>query len=166
MLHARVDVVATLAEVRGYLVENPPKTNAGRRSVPLPRVVTEALERHLGTAPGEPTGYLFTAPDGGPVRPPHWRSRIWTPACVTAGFGELVKDPETGRTHYTGLRPHDLRHTAVSLWIAAGGSPNEIAARAGHTSVVTVLHRYGHLLPGAEERVTEALDRLAESTGA
>jgi hypothetical protein len=57
---------------------------------------------------------------------------------------------------------YDLRHTAVALWIAAGATPKEIATRAGHSSVVTVLDRYGHLLPGSEERVNEALDALAE----
>ena len=30
------------------------------------------------------------------------------------------------------VRPHDLRHTAVSLWVAAGASPKQIAAWAGH----------------------------------
>jgi integrase len=30
-----------------------------------------------------------------------------------------------------GLRIHDLRHTAVALWIAAGANPTEVAARAG-----------------------------------
>jgi integrase len=59
------------------------------------------------------------------------------------------------------LRPHDLRHTAVALWIAAGASPREIAARAGHSSVVTVLDRYGHLLPGSEDKVNDALDAMA-----
>jgi len=49
------------------------------------------------------------------------------------------------------------------LWIAAGASPKEIATRAGHSSVVTVLDRYGHLLPGSEEKVTDALDALAEA---
>jgi integrase len=63
--------------------------------------------------------------------------------------------------HYEGLRIHDLRHTAVALWIAAGASPNEIAKRAGHSSVVTVLDRYGHLLPGHEDSVTDALDAMA-----
>jgi hypothetical protein len=33
--------------------------------------------------------------------------------------------------------------------------------RAGHTSVSTALDRYGHLLPGTEERVTDALDVMA-----
>ncbi len=32
-----------------------------------------------------------------------------------------------------------------------------------HTSVSVVLDRYGHLLPGAEERVTDALDAMARA---
>jgi len=51
----------------------------------------------------------------------------------------------------------------VALWIAAGASPKEIATRAGHTSVSVVLDRYGHLLPGSEERVTDALDDLGRA---
>jgi integrase len=147
LLHRRVDVVATLYEISGELVENPPKTKAGRRSVPLPRVVVDALERHLAAQPGSPDDYLFRAPMGGPVRVAAWRYRVWTPAVKRAGLAPL--------------RAHDLRHTAVAFWIASGATPNEVAARAGHTSPVTVLTVYGHLLPGSAEQVTDALDVLA-----
>lgn len=51
----------------------------------------------------------------------------------------------------------------MAFWIAAGASPKEIASRAGNTSVVTVLDRYGHLLPGSEDRVNDALDALADT---
>ena len=37
---------------------------------------------------------------------------------------------------------------------------NSIAARAGHTSVAVVLDRYGHLFPGADQRLAERLDAL------
>jgi integrase len=127
----------------------PPKTRAGRRSVPIPPVAVDALGRRLGETLGSPTDHLFTAPAGGPVRASGWRRRIWAPA--------------VRRADLEGLRPHDLRHTAVALWIAAGASPNEIAARAGHASVVTVLDRYGHLLPSGAELVNSALDELAAS---
>lgn len=165
VLHAHVDVVETLATVRGQLIVNPPKTRAGRRHVPLPRVVVDALNEHLA---GQPAGtdLVFSAAQGGHVRSELWRRRTWRPACVAAGLGELVdRDDGTGRTTYSGLRPHDLRHTAVALWIAAGASPREVASRAGHTSVVTVLDRYGHLLPGSEDRVNAALDALAAADG-
>jgi integrase len=55
---------------------------------------------------------------------------------------------------------HDLRHTAVALWIAAGANPKQIAARAGHTSVSVVLDRYGHLLPRHDDQLMDALEEL------
>jgi integrase len=159
LLRGRIDVAETLVEVGGHHHSGPPKTRAGRRSVPLPRFVIDVLTEHVaGLEPGE---LVFPAPDGGPVRASLFRRRFWYPACVAAGFGELVKDEETGTEHYTGLRLHDLRHTAVALWIAAGASGKDVAVRAGHTSVSVVLDRYGHLLPGTEERVTDALDVMA-----
>ena len=54
------------------------------------------------------------------------------------------------------LRMHDLRHTAISLWIAARANPKQIAVRAGHTSVSVVLDRYGHLLPQHEDALLQA----------
>jgi hypothetical protein len=38
----------------------------------------------------------------------------------------------------------------------------EVAARAGHTSVSFMLDRHGHILPGSEQRLNDALDALAE----
>jgi len=159
LLRRRIEVAETLVEVSGTHHIGPPKTRAGRRSVPVPKVVAEALQAHLDTVSGVT---VFPAPDGGLLRASTFRARIWTPACVATGVGELTKT-ERGRGHYVGLRIHDLRHTAVALWIAAGASPNEIARRAGHSSVVTVLDRYGHLLPDHEDAVTDALDVMAQA---
>ncbi len=140
-----VDVLETLTEVSGRLHFGPPKTKAGRRRVPLPFVVVDALQNHLDRY--GPDDLVFTAPGGGPVRLASWRRRFFIPATKAAGVAPL--------------RVHDLRHTAVALWIAAGASPTEIAARAGHSSVSVVPDRYGHLLPGSGEKVNAALDRLA-----
>ena len=130
--------------MNGHHHFGPPKTRAGRRTVPIPRLVAAELEQHLAATAGD---LVFPAPEGGLLRPSLYRRRVWQPATLAA-------DVE-------GLRIHDLRHTAVSLWIAAGASPKEVAARAGHTSVVTVFDRYGHLLPGHEDQVTDALDVMA-----
>ena len=146
-VRARVDVAEILVEVEGDLHMGPPKTRAGRRAVPLPRVVVDTMNEHLKRYPAAPDDLVFRAPEGGPVRLASWRRRYWAPAVQAAELSPL--------------RPHDLRHTAVALWIAAGATPREIASRAGHSSVVTVLDRYGHLLPGSENRVNDALDALA-----
>jgi hypothetical protein len=58
------------------------------------------------------------------------------------------------------LRPHDLRHTAVVLWIAAGANPKEVSVRAGHTSVSFTLDRYGHLFPGHDAELRDRLDAM------
>ena len=50
--------------------------------------------------------------------------------------------------------------------MAAGANPKEVAARAGHTSVSFTLDRYGHLLPGSEQRLNDALDTLAKGAQA
>jgi hypothetical protein len=105
-----------------------------------------------GRHPAWRRSVVFTAPEGGAVRLSSWRSRFFLPATKAAGVRPF--------------RVHDLRHTAVSLWIAAGASPNEVAARAGHSLVSVVLDRYGHLLPGSSERVNDALDRLATASTA
>lgn len=149
LLHRRIEVAEIVTEVRGQLVAGPPKTRAGHRSVPVPRVVADALEEHMAAVPGE---IVFPSPEGHHLRASLFRPRFWHPA--------------TERADLTGLRLHDLRHTAVALWIAAKASPKEIAARAGHSSVVTVLDRYGHLLPGYEDEVNEALDAMASAATA
>jgi integrase len=161
LLARRLEVVETLSESGGKLRSGPPKTDASRRTVPLPRHVAEALEAHTAGMPRD--ALVFTAAEGGPLRGSLFRPRVWQPACVAAGVGEMIEDPQTGRRRYVGPRLHDLRHTAVAFWIAAGATPLEVAKRAGHRSVVTVFDRYGHLLPGAEDRLTDALDDLAAS---
>ena len=89
---------------------------------------------------------MFTSPDGGPLRAAGWRSRVWRPAVAAACL-----EP---------LRPHDLRHTAVALWIAAGANVKEVAARAGHTSVSFTLDRYGHLYADADDALRARLESL------
>src|SRR5207249_3189286 len=86
-------------EVQGVLHIGPPKTRASRRMVGLPRFVVEELAAHL-TEPGDLQAFVFTAPEGGPLRVHGFRARVWRPAVTAAGLD--------------GLRIHDLRHTAVA----------------------------------------------------
>ena len=80
-----------------------------------------------------------------------FRRRFWLPATRAAAL--------------EGLRIHDLRHTAVALWIAAGANPKEVAARAGHASVSFTLDRYGHLYPEADLSLRERLDAIWSASG-
>lgn len=144
----KLEVAETVSEVRGRLIVGPPKTRSSRRVVSIPRSVVRVMSDHRNAVTGNVggTAWVFPGPDGGIMQPSNFRRRVWTPATAAVGL--------------TGLRPHDLRHTAVALWIAAGASPKEVAARAGHTSVSFSLDRYGHLYPVQDERLAGKLDRI------
>jgi integrase len=148
LLRGTVEVAEIVTEVGGRLRVGPPKTRASRRTVGLPRAVVEELAAHLAT-PAPPDAFVFTAPKGGPLRVIAFRARTWRPATRNAGLD--------------GLRIHDLRHTAVALWIAAGANPKEVAARAGHTSVSFTLDRYGHLYPESDAALRDRLDAIYSS---
>lgn len=145
-----IDVEASRISVTKQLVETSdntlqwgaPKTSAGMRSVPLPRPVMDSIAKNMA---GLTHGPIFTAPEGGPVRRRNWRSRVWLPAAKRAG---LIPPA---------LRVHDLRHTAISQWIAHGADVRTIATIAGHTSVRVTLDRYGHMIPGQDDALMRAL---------
>ena len=144
----RVRVSENAVEVRGVVQWGAPKTRAGRRTIPMPARVADVLDAHLREfVPADPMALVFGGPDGGALRAGSWRSRFWNPAIRAVG--------------QDGVRIHDLRHTAVSLWIAAGASPKQIATWAGHTSVSVVLDRYGHLYEGNDVDVLDRLDSFA-----
>jgi integrase len=144
LLRGTVEVAEIVTEAEGVLRFGPPKTRAGRRTVGLPRAVVDELAAHLVRA--EPEAFVFAALEGGPLRVHGFRARVWRPA--------------TRRAELDGLRIHDLRHTAVALWIAVGANPKQVAARAGHTSVSFTLDRYGHLYPEADTALRDRLDSL------
>jgi integrase len=145
MLRRQVTVAKTLTDLAGRLSFGPPKTRAALRMVTVPGFVVEELSR-VPASPPDPGDLVFTSPEGHPVRPTSFRRRFWNPAVNEADLSSL--------------RVHDLRHTAVALWIAAEANPKQIAARAGHTSVSVVLDRYGHLLPQHDDQRMAALEEL------
>ena len=142
ILRGRIEVAEICVEVSGHLHWGPPKTKSGRRIITLPKPVVQELEHHLLNWPGDEL--VFSAPEGGPIRVASWRRRFWNPAVKKAGV--------------RALRPHDMRHTAVALWLAAGGNPLEVSRRAGHSSVSFTLDRYGHIFEDADSKLA---DRLA-----
>lgn len=91
-------------------------------------------------------GLVLCGKRGEATRSSNFRRRIWTPAVAEAQLSPLT--------------PHDLRHSAVSLWIAAGLTPKEVSVRAGHASVSFTFDQYGHLFPSQDEKQADKLDTL------
>jgi integrase len=169
-----------LVDVRGELYHRPKlKTDAARRKVPVPDVILADLQAHIENR--RPDDLVFTAPEGGPVRLSAWRKRVWYRATCAVHLGELVPctffdDPDEGSCvrctrapkrpqgpHYVGLRLHDLRHTAASLWIEEGRELFHIAKYLGHESLKMIEQRYGHLRDERHDAANEALNRRLKS---
>jgi integrase len=141
----RIDVRTIVVEVSGRRHVGPPKTKAGLRTVPFPRALKPELAAALAAC-DHPDDLVFPNTQGDYQGLASLRSRVWKPATMAAGLA--------------GFRIHDMRHTAVSLWIAARRDPKEIATWAGHRSVATVLDRYGHLYDHDDDDPMGALDEL------
>lgn len=145
-----MQVVKQVVEVSGHQHKGPPKTAAGWRAVPLPRLVVEELRPYCEGKKAD--ALVFPAPEGGQLRRTIWAARFFKPAVNKAGLAPL--------------RVHDLRHTAVALWISAGANPLEITRRAGHSSAAFVLDRYGHLLDQSRQETTDRLEEMAREAAA
>jgi len=143
-----VSVRRTFMPVHGYgdepwqMVEGPPKTDAGDRTVPIPAWLCADLAAML-TARGHPDrgAWLFQTRQHNPLHRDHFRETVVLPALRAAGL------PET-------IRTYDLRHSHASLLIDLGANP--LAA--------FTLRVYGHLFEGAQAKLSEQLDALRQKT--
>lgn len=123
------------------------------RPVPAPPPLVEHLRAHLAEYGAAADGRLFRGAYGARVTTASYL-QVWDAARMQA-LSPTVYASALAR------RPYDLRHTAVSTWLAAGVDSTQVAAWAGHS--VAVLHRvYAHTLTG---RSSTAKARVAQVLG-
>lgn len=123
----------------------PPKTKASVRTVPLPRVVVDALSAHLAAYPVGSDGLVFTI-GGEPI--------------TRSMFGHVWRGPARSVGIPTGQGLHALRHYYASLLIRHGESVKVVQARLGHASAAETLDTYSHLWPDSDDRTREAVDAV------
>ena len=122
------------------------KTKSGiKRAVDLAPSAAELAAEQVAAKHGGPLDLVFPSPAGVLWRRDNFMARVFRPA--------------VRRAELSGLTFHDLRHTYVSLMIAAGNDPHVIAKQLGHRDPRLVLQRYGHLYPGASRQAAIDLDR-------
>src|SRR5215213_9119323 len=93
------------------------------------RFLLDELARHVaGLGPDE---LVFRSPKGGPLRNSNFRDQFFDRAAVASGLD--------------GLTPHDLRHTAASLAVAAGANVKAVQRMLGHASAAMTLDVYSGL---------------------
>lgn len=58
------------------------------------------------------------------------------------------------------IRPHDLRHTAATLLLAAGVHPKIVQEQLGHSQISVTLDTYSHVLPSMKQAAAQAMDAI------
>ena len=120
------------------------KTIGSAREVNISSVVMEALQRqHAKTGHKR---FVFatrndTAPNHGNIT-----KRVWYP---------LLKACKLRRR-----TPYQTRHTAATLWLAAGENPEWIARQLGHTSTEMLFRVYSRFVPNLTRRDGSAFESL------
>lgn len=156
-----LSVTQTLREVRVFdeygrasLITqvNEPKTKASRRTLPLPPVVLQAIERHkmfqsirrlqAGAAWVE-TGYVFT-------------SSVGTPLCQTNNLKNFKSFIKANSIRY--IRVHDIRHSTAVLALEAGASLEWISQAFGHTGIEITKTVYAPYVQALNDKFGEALE--------
>lgn len=149
--HVRDDSGAVV-ERRGRLVKSP-KSEAGTRTVAVPRFVMHELEDHLArlVAP-DPGALVFARENGLPVSR-NEVSDAWRTACASVGIVPWSK------TNPGGLRLHDLRHHAGTIAARTGATTKEIMRRMGHSTPRAALI-YQHATDERDQAIARQLDEV------
>jgi len=130
------------------------KTVTSDRTIKLPTAAFELLAEYknwqlcekikLGDAWQE-HNRLFTQWDGKPI----------SPDSITNWFREFIKGTDLPQ-----ITIHSLRHTNITLMIAAGVPLKTVSYRAGHAQTSTTSNIYSHAIRSADEMAAEVIDDI------
>jgi integrase len=121
-----------------------PKSDAGKRDVPLaPMVVNTLREWRLACPKGE-LSLVFPNGQGNVESLPNLHRRALGSLLDAAG----IPRDEKNNLKY-GL--HAFRHAAASLFIEQGFTPKRVQALMGHSTIQVTFDTYGHLFPSQDE---------------
>jgi integrase len=124
------------------------KTDASQRDIQMSQIVFDALKAQF-----EATGtmeFVFCNRAGEPLDTNNFTKRVWYPLLRHLGL-EL-------------RRPYQTRHTAATLWLAAGEAPEWIARQLRHASTEMLFRVYSRFVPNLTRRDGSAMDRLLNAT--
>lgn len=129
--------------------EDEAKTTESIRDIRMSQLVLEALQRqHARTA--RLGKYVFCSRDGSPLDHNNVTKRVWYPLLRHLGL--------------KARRPYQTRHTAATLWLAAGENPEWIARQMGHTSTEMLFKVYSRYVPNLTRQDGSAFERLLART--
>ncbi|MFI8751271.1 Arm DNA-binding domain-containing protein [Vreelandella lionensis] len=138
----RRQILVHQALVRGQVV--PTKTDGSFRSIDMSQPVFDALKAQFEVT-GK-TGLVFTTRKGTALSHVNVTKRVWYPLLEELGLRKR--------------RPYQTRHTAATLWLAAGESPEWIARQMGHTTTEMLFRVYSRFVPNLTRQDGSAFERM------
>ncbi len=130
------------ALVKGKMV--PTKNDGSVREISMSEPVFKALKKQKEST-GE-SEFVFITKHGHNLIHNNITKRVWYPLLR---YLDLKK-----------RRPYQTRHTAATLWLAAGESPEWIARQMGHTTTEMLFRVYSRYVPNLTRQDGSAFDRL------
>ena len=138
----RRQILVRQAIVEGEIEQT--KTDGSYRHVEMSQVVFNSLQDQK-KATGTNT-FVFCNREGNPLNHNNVTTRIWYPLLRHLGLRKR--------------RPYQTRHTAATLWLAAGENPEWIARQMGHTTTEMLFRVYSRYVPNLTRRDGSAFERL------
>jgi integrase len=144
-----IRVVRSMAQMNdGTLIDDEPKSRAGRRVVSVPLEIVPELRWHLERfVLDSEDGLVFVGPKGGRLRRSNFRD-LWIKAC--------------DEVRLSGVHLHDLRHTGNTLAAATGASLRELMERMGHSSTRAAMI-YQHATRERDDAIAAAMGQALVS---
>lgn len=125
--------------------EDTTKTEGSQREIQMSQRVVDALTEQAQWSKGR-SPYVFCNREGQPFDHNNVTKRVWYPL-----LRHLDLKPR---------RPYQTRHTAATLWLAAGENPLWIARQLGHSSTEMLFKVYGRFVPNLTRQDGSAFERL------
>lgn len=129
----------------GDKMEDEAKTDLSIREIFMSDVVYEALIRQREVTLKH-SDFVFCNAQANPLNLNNITNRVWYPLLRHLGF-EL-------------RRPYTTRHTAATLWLAAGENPEWIARQMGHATTEMLFRVYSRYVPNLTRNDGSAFNRL------
>lgn len=130
------------------------KTDAGIRKVPINKKVLPFFEHWYNKNDCE---YLISTPEGEHFGYRNYYDSYWIPLMIQLKMGEFVIEKDKKEPVYKGHRPHDCRHTCVSLLVESGVDDRMVKKIVGHKGQGVTQQVYTHLDIDA---LVDAIDRI------
>ena len=132
--------------VNGSLGET--KTEGSNRIIQMSQIVYDALKEQEKATGNEQ--FVFCNSKGTPLNHHNVTKRVWYPLLRHLGLAKR--------------RPYQTRHTAATLWLAAGENPEWIARQMGHTTTEMLFRVYSRYVPNLTRQDGSAFEALLNQT--